>query len=43
MEKVVGKYCRSKRHSYKTNTAKGGVYIPDIPDKECEEIALKSF
>ena len=40
--KVVGKYCRSKKHSYKTNTAKGGFYIPDVPDKECEKIALKA-
>ncbi|MBN2479714.1 MAG: ATP-grasp domain-containing protein [Parachlamydiales bacterium] len=40
---IVSKYCLSKKiHSYKTNIHSGGKFIPNIPTKEFEEIALKA-
>lgn len=39
---VVGGYCRTKTHTFKTNVACGGLMTPIKPPHQCEEIALKA-
>ncbi|HRD69367.1 MAG TPA: alpha-L-glutamate ligase [Legionella sp.] len=39
---VVGGYCRTKTHSFKTNVACGGLMTPISPPLECNKLALNA-
>lgn len=40
--KVVGGYCRTKVHAFKTNVSSGGLMTGIMPDDDCKDIAIKA-